>query len=143
MNQTLTKEQQFIEQMTKANNATRKQINAAMKASTPGSANYLRAVESLSNLAARERNEIIKLGLMPSDLSVATAISYHYVSHVPGVFDSRDAALAAVAKRDAGVADGAAISQADEEIRESLEEEFYESTKNENQNSSTEGDDNE
>ncbi len=141
-NQELTKEQQFIEKLHRDNDKTRRQINKAMAQCTPGSGNYLAYVKALNELASKERDELIRLGLIPSDLSIATTTCYHYVSHVPGVFDSRDAARAAVAKRDAKVADGACTSNDDERIRQGFEEEYGPAITSNPDTSSTEGNDN-
>jgi hypothetical protein len=133
----LTKEQRFIEQLHRDNDRTRRQINKGMKECAPGTANYLAAVKALNELNSKERDELIRLGLVPSDLSIATTTCYHYVSHVPGVFDSRDAAHTAVAKRDAKVADGVATSDEDERVRQGLEAEYGTSTTSNTATSST------
>jgi hypothetical protein len=108
-----------------------------MKECTPGSANYLNAVKALNELNARERDELIKLGLVPSDLSIATTTSYHYVSFV-GQFNSSEEAQAAANKRDAKhtkVYD----SDEDNAIRQQLEAEYGETTTSNTDPSSTEG----
>jgi hypothetical protein len=127
-NPALSKEQAFVAALHRDNDKTRKQLQSAMTQCAKGSANYLRYSVALNDLAASERSELIKLGLVPSDLSIATTTSYRYVSHVPGVFDSRDAALAAVAKRDKNMADGAFTSDEDELIRAELEATYGTST---------------
>jgi hypothetical protein len=121
---TLSTPEKLIRRMHKSYNDARKLIKAAMAECSVGTNTHLMHVKALAELDAKERLEEISIGIVPQDLQQATRTEYHYIAHVHVMPANRAEAKALVRAETAKDVSKLHYSDADEEIRRKLEQEF-------------------
>jgi hypothetical protein len=111
-----------------------KQFDAAIAEASVGTNTHTRLLEAKSKANERHREELVKFGIVPSDLGAATKTEYHFTSHVGGLPASREELrklLSDIAtdqfpmdEQLLKACEGLYYSDEDERIRQELEKDF-------------------
>jgi hypothetical protein len=121
---TLSTPEKLIRRMHKSYNDARKLIKAAMAECSSGTNTHLQHVKALAELDAKERAEEISIGIVPQDLQKATKTEYLYVAHCHTVPANREELEKLLSEQALKACKGLHYSDADEEIRRKLEQDF-------------------
>lgn len=120
----LTEAVKLVAKMRRSYNAARREIKKAQKECTPGTQVYLQHIKALADLNAAEREEEIKLGISPSNLSTGVKTEFLFVSHVATIPTSREELQKLLGARLKKECEGLYLEDEDEAIREDFEKQY-------------------
>ena len=121
---TLSTPEKLIRKLTRDHNATIKRLEAARDVCSIGTNSYRQYEQTIAEERRKHTAQLVEFGVIPQDLQQATKTEYHYVAFVHTMPANRAEAEALV--RAGMLKDVAKLhyTDADEEIRRKLEENF-------------------
>jgi len=120
----LNDNEKLIRSMKRDHKKLIKQFDAAIAEARVGTGVHTRLLEAKSKTNERHRDELVKFGVVPSDLGQARKTEYIYVAFLPKAVGSRAEAEALVRAQQLEDISKLNLSDADEAIRAELEAEF-------------------
>jgi hypothetical protein len=121
---TLSRPEKLIRKLTRDHNATIKRLEAAREVCSIGTNSYRQYEQAIAEERRKHTAQLVEFGVIPQDLQNAAQTEYHYVAFVHTMPANRAEAEALVHAGMVKDTPKLRYSDADEEIRCKLEQDF-------------------
>ncbi len=121
---TLSTPEKLIRKLTRDHNATIKRLEAARDACSIGTNSYRQYEVSIADERRKHTAQLVEFGIIPQELQKATAVEYLYIAHCHTIPANREELQKLLSEQAIKACKGLNYSEADEEIRRKLEQDF-------------------
>ncbi|MFZ0859973.1 MAG: hypothetical protein WCA27_14925 [Candidatus Sulfotelmatobacter sp.] len=121
---TLSTHEKLIRKLTRDHNATIKRLEAARDVCSIGTNSYRQYEQTIAEERRKHTAQLVEFGIIPQDLQKATKTEYLYISHCHTVPANREEMEKLLSEQAIKACKGLHYSDADEEIRRKLEQDF-------------------